>query len=70
MFTFFLHGCKQISSDVNKCIDSQLSKYDTLYKDLENRKRFKKAFCIQGFCKTRADVKSDCFIAPYSQQSK
>ena len=63
---FYFLGCQHINSNVNKCIDAQLKKYDTLQKDLKNPKRFDDMYCEKGVCITRDQIKSNCFIKPYS----
>ena len=68
LFIFF--GCQYNNSSVNECIDFQLNKYDTLQKDFNNPNRFKDAYCKKGVCKTRDQIKSSCFIKPYSSIEK
>jgi hypothetical protein len=40
---FIIVGCQHSNFLVNNCIDTQLNKYDTLQKNLENSKEFKKS---------------------------
>ena len=63
---FLFLGCQLTNSDINKCIDSQLKNYDTLQKDLSNPNRFEDEYCKVGVCITRDQIKSNCFLEPYS----
>ena len=63
---FLFLGCQLTNSNINKCIDSQLKNYDTLQKDLSNTNRFEDEYCKVGVCITRDQIKSNCFLEPYS----